>query len=214
MILCRIRRRSEIAKSRALDCGSERAGINLLPKHATRFSFPALFRCVFKELSIIVVFVVAPVYAMESNARAYTASELADPELLVDGRSLELPGSDGKALFIGIYRKGRFEDIEEFLQFVANISSMTQLWYGTGNLDEAMEWYFPDEARVSLAGELEKGAGDAIDWLRARYPDVYLEPVAASLRGAFWVRGSDDAFQTVGESQDAYCEVFVADLME
>lgn len=155
----------------------------------------------------------ASITNMTANPHTYTKNELSDSELLASSKVIAISGAEERGLFVGIYKKSRFTDMDAFSRFVTNISSLTQIWYSTGDLDEALEWYVPDYTQIEWIKDLEKSRDSVRDFILSRFPTIDSARLPANLDGTFWIYESDDGFQIVGASKDLYFEVFTAELI-
>lgn len=132
-------------------------------------------------------------------------------------QSLCIPDSEKEtAIFIGIFDKKHFSDFAAFATFTGAVSSLTQKWYRTGDLESALEWYVPesqitpwtDTGRPSRRGQLRQ-------WVESLEPDgqFQLSRIPAELDGLFYHYGDAEEFGAVGEFKDGFFDAFSADYL-
>lgn len=147
--------------------------------------------------------------------KKYDLEYLCKPGLLQSCFVVTLADRPGCGLHVGFFDKDEFDDIENFYFFANNISSLTQEWFLTKDLETAYEYYYPEDLSSiqSLQGSYEKvETQDLRKWLES-------SPVLCNLDGKipydlacrfFW----DEDFQElriIGESDRAYFEIYIAD---
>jgi len=143
----------------------------------------------------------------------YTKDQLRSPDLLKEALVLPLENCSGRGIHIGIYNKEEFADLPEFCLFIVNISSLTQVWYSSGDLDEAYEWYAPTDDKAGWIDSAEKKEGKVIDWLRSIGIDTNLDRLPGLLEGTFYVSGDKEEFLIAGYNDSTYFELYLSDLI-
>ena len=162
------------------------------------------------RIALILLLTLSSLYA---EPMKYTQDQLEDPALLKSGSVVPLSDESERGLHIGIYGKERFKDLEEFCAFITNISSITQLWYSEGDLEEAYEWYEPDDSQAGWIKTAEKKKGSVKDWIRISELDVDLSKIPDSLNGTYLLFGDSDEFMIAGFSDAVYFEIYLSDLV-
>lgn len=146
----------------------------------------------------------------------YSKEYLRQPDLLLHSSRLNLRNRIERAFFIGVYGKAKFPRLGDFVMFTMNISSITQDWYSTSDLDSAYQYHYPPDQESPKDGDLwllssKKSSGSLLDWLKRHNVPVEKSKLPAELCGSlFWV-GDGDEVQLIGETSTAYFEVFLAD---
>lgn len=143
----------------------------------------------------------------------YTQEQLSDPSLLKTGIAIPLNDESERGLHIGIYGKDGFKNLRDFCLFITNISSMSQLWYAEGDLNEAYGWYVPDESQADWIDSAEKKVGVVKDWISSIGLQIDFEKLPDNLRGTYYLFGDKEEFFIAGFNEDAYFELYISDLV-
>ena len=124
-----------------------------------------------------------------------------------------LPG-EGGAIFGGIFTKQHFASLREFVAFTRNISSLSQVWYQTRNINEAYEYYYPDDGNDLWIDRAASFNGNLSEWIEALGVEGFeLELIPENINGQFFWYGDAEEFGVVGESEDSFFDFFIADVI-
>jgi len=125
---------------------------------------------------------------------------------------IPIAGSE-RGLFYGSFLKTTFTNLDDFARFTQDISSLAQAWYTSGDIDEAFEWYSPQDSDSVWIETARKQTAGLRDWITdlgtsgldpRRVPDWH---------GEFYWAGDAEEFGLVGVSEDRFFEVFIADTL-
>ncbi len=133
--------------------------------------------------------------------------------LLLKSASIPLEGDPERAIFMAVYSKSFFKDIDEFAVFVWAVSSITQMWYETGNLESALEFYYPDESGNSALQFMTAAQGTFSGWLHCNALEVRLQNLPFDFEGQLWLSGDREEFHILGEQESYLFEAFSADVV-
>lgn len=165
-----------------------------------------------RDLCIALLLLSATV-SLNAEPMKYTQEQLSDPSLLKTGIAIPLNDESERGLHVGIYGKDRFKDLREFCLFITNISSMSQLWYAEGDLDEAYEWYVPDDSQAGWIDLVEKKEGRVKDWIRSVGLEIDSEKLPDNLGGTYLICGDKNEFLIAGYNDESYFELCLSDLV-
>lgn len=153
----------------------------------------------------------------EPTSMRYSMEFLSQPDVLLRALAVPLRSQTERALFVGVYGKRHFNNLAAFVSFTRNVSSITQEWYSTGDLERAYEYYYPPDAEREDEGAKWLEASNTVesklvDWLQDLGVDVDMDRVPIELGGLLHWRGDVEEFGLIAEMDDCYFEVFIADL--
>ena len=143
----------------------------------------------------------------------YSQEFLSQKNLLVKTIFSPLPTDEERAFFIGIYQKDHFASLQDFGHFTQNISSITQDWYMNNDLQEAYEFYLPDECTKD-GYWIDKASitNDSLrNWISTLGSDIDLSCLEKDLVGQFYWCGDKEEFSVVGETPDYFFDAYIAD---
>ena len=146
----------------------------------------------------------------------YSKEFLAKPGVLLKGIVVPLNDDPSQGVFIGVYGKVHFTSLDHFVQFTANVSSITQDWYSTGDLESAYSYYFPPESNdPEWSKEMLRGArvvdGSLATVLKQLATDVDLSQVPEDIKGKIYCCGETLENGVIGEGDGYYFEAYIAD---
>lgn len=141
----------------------------------------------------------------------YAAEFLRSKGLLVGHAVVRTRGDFEPGIHMGLYAKSFFENLEEFGNFARVVSSITQDWYGSGDLDFALESFFPDDSGQSALQGMKPISGSFSAWLASIRADVAVADLPFDFDGSLWAWGDRAEFHAIGENSDYFFEAFLAD---
>lgn len=154
-----------------------------------------------------------------AQPQTYSLEYLSDKDLLLKSDYMAINNYQGELLYIGIYSKKKFKNIHEFYNFTTNVSSLTQCWYRHNDLKEAYDWYCPPEQEhTSYIPKMKKGTVSVKDFIKSSGLIVDYEKIPEFNNVIYY---HDDLtkpvdydplehLQIIGEHEDYYVEIFVA----
>ncbi|MEZ5323505.1 MAG: hypothetical protein R3F19_00345 [Verrucomicrobiales bacterium] len=116
-----------------------------------------------------------------------------------------------RGFFFGAYPRSEFQTLEDFARFTQNISSITQDWYSTGDLDGAYSFYIPDESDKCWIDRVEKQSGLIQQWIHRLGAVGFNFTQVPQWEGTFYAYGDTMEFGIVGETPDEFFDAFIAD---
>ena len=146
----------------------------------------------------------------------YSKEFLQDAGLLLHSLCIPLDHDPDRGLFLGVYSKASFPSVEEFVMFTTNISSITQDWYSTSDLDGAYEYYYPPDHESPSDGSewlasAQKASGNFLDWLDQHEIPVDSTGLPEDLDGELYWAGDGSEFGLIGDSPSCSFEAFIAE---
>ena len=143
----------------------------------------------------------------------YIKEFLSQPGLFKRGMFTPLFHDEARGLFIGMYEKDRFDSLETFSKFVGQISTITQWWYKTNDIDGAYENYVEDDRPESESWIVRAPLveGSLREWIEELGPNLDTNAIPEKLTGKFHWCGDVEEFDVVGETESFYFEGFIAD---
>ena len=142
---------------------------------------------------------------------SYDRDFLSQSSLLIRKGCLPLASGD-RGIFYGVYGSESFKDLIEFGKFTQTISSITQSWYDFGDLESALEFYYPDEGGPWTIHSQSKIDGNFHQWLKSIGTSSDLISDLPNFDGTFHYYGDRDEFGITGLGKDGlYYDIFVSD---
>lgn len=129
--------------------------------------------------------------------------------LLLDAGVIPLPSDEEMGIHFAVFSKCFFDDIKQSRDFTWAISALSQPWYASRNLQEALSWSLP--SNVSATWEplpSEPWSGHLSDLLSAKQIFYPRDAIPEVLGGDVYWDGSIDELWMLIDSPHGYIDVF------
>ncbi len=141
----------------------------------------------------------------------YTPEFLKAKGLLMGHDVVPTRGDPERGMHMALYAKSFFDDLQEFSVYTQAVSSITQDWYLTGDIDAALEYYYPDDSGGSPIKSMSPVTGPLSSWLSSIDADIAKEDMRFNFDGSMWAVGDSEEFHVIGENSDYFFEAYLAD---
>lgn len=146
--------------------------------------------------------------------KKYDLEYLKKPGLLQNCFVASLRTDSSKGLHAGFFNKEEFDDIEDFYFFANNLSSLTQEWFLTKDLESAYDYYYPEDLSSikSLRATYKKVEVDGLrEWLDNSPVQCDLSGIPESLVCEFYWDEDFRELRLIGGTDESYFEIYIAD---